>query len=126
MRVKWTVAARMQEHANRLMREEKEKQDMQNAEEKYDDRLNTWEYGNNSNSQPRKDIRTLLITLPTILWANSGCNAINLNDLKDETQVKKQYRKAVRLVHPDRSKQRGDSTERQVYIAYYTLYIVCD
>lgn len=91
--------------------EEKERKARQQAFDDHGDRINDWEYDAKG---VRRNLRTLLTKLPTVLWENSGWKPITLANLVSENHVKKQYRLACKLVHPDRSQQRGDSVERKV------------
>ena len=91
--------------------EEKERQARQQAFDDHGDRINEWEYDAKG---VRRNLRTLLTKLPTVLWQDSGWQPITLANLVQVSHVKKHYRQACKLVHPDRSQQRGDSTERKV------------
>ena len=90
--------------------EDKERAERQDAFDKHGSRIDEWEYDAKG---VRRNLRTLLIKLPDVLWENSGWKPVNLGSLVNVNQCKKHYRKAVRLVHPDRSAHRGDTTERK-------------
>ena len=75
-------------------------------------KLDAWAKGKNDN------IRALLSTLQMVLWEGSGWKEVSMMDLMNPAQVKKQYRKAMIIMHPDKVKQKGGTTE-QVYIADY-------
>uniref|UniRef100_A0A0G4HLX5 J domain-containing protein n=1 Tax=Chromera velia CCMP2878 TaxID=1169474 RepID=A0A0G4HLX5_9ALVE len=50
-----------------------------------------------------KDVRTLISTLETVLWEGANWKAISIADLTmNESEVKKAYRKAVLMCHPDK------------------------
>lgn len=65
---------------------------------KYDDKILFW-VGKGS---LKNHVRVLLCTLQDILWANSGWQRIGMDKLLKADEVKKAYRKAVSIVHPDR------------------------
>jgi hypothetical protein len=59
-----------------------------------------------------RDVRTLIASLPKVLWAESGWEPINLGELMlSEGAVKKAWRRAVILCHPD--KHQSASAEQQ-------------
>lgn len=62
------------------------------------DKMTNWAIKNHN----KKDIRTLLATLHTVMWPNSPWKEISLGDLMTESAVKKFYYKAVMVVHPDK------------------------
>jgi hypothetical protein len=59
-------------------------------------------------------VRVLLCTLDHVLWANHGWERVGMDKLQDPQQVKKFYRKATMLCHPDKI---GESDPEKVYIA---------
>lgn len=59
-----------------------------------------------------RNIRALLSTLHTVLWdGESRWTPVGMADLVTPEQVKKQYRRAVLVVHPDKVSA-GGSTGR--------------
>merc|ERR1719203_1322397 len=53
--------------------------------------------------QSYKDIKVLLSTLHTVTWPNSGWKECPLSELvTNESNIKKYYRKAILLAHPDK------------------------
>ena len=59
-----------------------------------------------------KDIRSLLSSISTVLWNNSGWVDVPIGELMlNETVVKRTYRKAIIMCHPDRHQQ--GSAEQQ-------------
>jgi hypothetical protein len=62
------------------------------------DKMTSWAIKNHN----KKDIRTLLATLHTVMWPNSPWKEISLGDLMTDSAVKKFYYKAVMVVHPDK------------------------
>jgi len=81
----------------------------QDAFERLDPRIRVWEY---QDDHTRRNIRNLLSTLEQILWDNSGWKGCSLSDLLSYKGVKKHYRKAIMVVHPD--KHQKASLEVQV------------
>lgn len=49
-----------------------------------------------------KNVRALLCTLGTVLWEGVRWEQISMADVMTVKQVKQQYRKAARAVHPDK------------------------
>lgn len=62
----------------------------------------------------KKNIRTLLSTMHNVMWENSKWQPASMAKLLNPAEVKKSYRKAMLVVHPD--KNSGRSPE-QVFIA---------
>jgi len=75
-------------------------------------KLEAWAKGKSDN------IRALLSTLQDVLWEGSRWKEVSMMDLMNPAQVKKQYRKAMIIMHPDKVKQKGGTTE-QIFIADY-------
>lgn len=61
-----------------------------------DARIATWRNGKQDN------LRALLGSLDTVLWADSGWKKINLSELVLPNKVKIQYMKGIAKVHPDK------------------------
>lgn len=92
-------------------REEKEKREArEDASTRLGSDLKAWSH------RSRGNIRALLGSLDKVLWESCGWKPINMMDLVDASSVKKQYRKAITVVHPDKVRQRG-ATAEQEYIA---------
>ena len=62
-----------------------------------------------------KNIRTLLSTMHTVMWQDSRWTEIGLGKVMQATDVKKAYRRAMLVVHPD--KNTSGRTPTQVLIA---------
>lgn len=59
-----------------------------------------------------KDVRSLLSSMASVLWANSGWTEVPMGELMmSDAAVKKSYRKAIILCHPD--KHQSASAEQQ-------------
>lgn len=54
-----------------------------------------------------KNIRTLLSTMHTVMWDDSKWTEVNMGKLIQTNDIKKQYRKAMIVVHPDKSSGRN-------------------
>merc|ERR1712048_805789 len=50
-----------------------------------------------------KDIRSLLSTMHEVTWQDSGWKQVTLADLLAPGAIKKTYRKAIIIAHPDKS-----------------------
>lgn len=75
------------------------------AKEKYDKQLDVWA----SNNKEKRNVRSLLSTMHTVLWPGNTWKPLGLGDVIEAKQVKLQYRKAMLVVHPDRcSAQSGE------------------
>lgn len=61
-----------------------------------------------------KNIRTLLSTMHQVMWEGSKWTEVNMGKLINPTDVKKNYRKAMIVVHPDKS---GGRNAEQLLIA---------
>lgn len=62
-----------------------------------------------------KDVRTLLCSIPDVIWADSGYVAPKIGDVMlNANATKKEYRKAILMCHPDKQK---DAPPEQVYRA---------
>jgi hypothetical protein len=73
--------------------------------------LSAWE---NNKDGSRKNIRNLLSSVHTVLWANSGWKSVSFADLMDFNGIKKAHMKVIRVVHPDKL---TDATPEQMVIA---------
>ncbi|GMH41138.1 hypothetical protein BSKO_09048 [Bryopsis sp. KO-2023] len=62
------------------------------------------------------NIRGLLTSLHTVLWEGSGWKELTVGDVLESNQVKKAYRKANLLVHPDKVRQKN-GTDEQIVVA---------
>ncbi|GFR44894.1 hypothetical protein Agub_g6238 [Astrephomene gubernaculifera] len=78
--------------------------------DQYKANIETWKNKNKGN------IRGLLGSLHTVLWADSGWAPVSVADLLEPVQIKKVYMRANLLVHPDKVRQRN-GTPDQVAIA---------
>lgn len=103
------------EKALREMREReakaaKDKADEDEVRKRLEPRIKAWseEHGK------KKQLRALLGTLHTILWAESGWKPVNIGDILDDGKVKKVYFKASRIVHPDKT---GGMTAEHRFLA---------
>eukprot|EP01084_Bolivina_argentea_P020772 38596_1 len=72
-------------------------------------RLDKWEF---DDGNVRRNIRVLLSTLHLALpeCLEHLWTPINMSNVLSDNNVKKQYRKAIRITHPDKSIGRGDNT----------------
>ncbi|XP_068332741.1 uncharacterized protein [Pyrus communis] len=84
-----------------------EQEDRRRIAENLDIKIKSWSYGKEGN------MRALLSSLQSVLWAESGWEPVSLTDLITSGSVKKVYRKATLCVHPDKVQQKGASLEQK-------------
>lgn len=66
---------------------------------------------------PQKNhVRVLLCTLQDVLWKDNGWQRVGMDKLLDPQEVKKHYRKATMLCHPDKVRNYENDPDK-VYIA---------
>ncbi|CAF2061023.1 unnamed protein product [Brassica napus] len=75
-----------------------------------DAKIRKWSSGKSGN------IRSLLSTLPYILWPGCGWKAVPLMDLIEGNAVRKSYQRALLILHPDKLQPKGAS-DNQKYMA---------
>ncbi|EER03615.1 homeobox-containing protein, putative [Perkinsus marinus ATCC 50983] len=94
------IRAKHEEFASRQREETTKREAKLDAQGRLAEELDHWAY--TEQGKP-KDIRTLLSNMEEALWPNSGWNAVSAGELMVNTgAVKKAYRKAIILCHPDR------------------------
>jgi len=76
----------------------REAEELETAKLKHDGNLTVWA----SNNKEKRNVRTLLSTMHTVLWSGHSWKPLSLGDLLAAKQVKLAYRKAMLVVHPDR------------------------
>lgn len=113
-----------EEMARREAEEKQEEQDRREREhwkDTHEQKLKAWEF---EDGHSRRNVRTLIGKLPAVLPAEITNNPkinwkpIPIAKLLTDGQLKRGYFKAIRVVHPDKSSQRGDSIEAQVICDY--------
>mmetsp|Transcript_96095 Transcript_96095/g.299281 ORF Transcript_96095/g.299281 Transcript_96095/m.299281 type:complete len:253 (-) Transcript_96095:84-842(-) len=98
-------------HAERRASEEQLKRDKLKMTNHLYAEMDTW--AKTADGQSFKDVRTLLSTVHSVIWPDSGWQQLPLSELvAKDSNVKKYYRKAILLCHPD--KQQEADPERQV------------
>lgn len=108
---KAAVDAANRVHTERRNSEEQLKKDKLHMSNKLYAEMDGW--AKTADGQNFKDVRTLISTVHTVLWPNSGWQPLPLSELvAKDSNVKKYYRKAVLMCHPD--KQTEADPERQV------------
>lgn len=80
-------------------KKEQEIADFAAAREKHEKMLVAWATTNGG--KDKRNVRTLLSTMQNVLPPGTKWKPIGLGDVLDPNQVKKQYRKAMLVVHPD-------------------------
>jgi hypothetical protein len=78
-------------------KKEREQLEFDSAKVKHEQALNTWA----TNNKEKRNVRTLLSTMHNVLPSDSKWKALGLGDVLEPSQVKKAYRKAMLVVHPD-------------------------
>jgi len=99
--------------------EEKKEEEERNEREHWKDthraRLKAWEY---DTGNVRRNVRTLITKLPDVLpeelIQKTNWKPITVAKLLNPNTLRRGYFKCIRVVHPDKSSQRGDSIECQV------------
>jgi len=91
---------------------EREMAEREHWKDTHDAKLREWEF--DASGSVRRNIRVLIQHLPDVLPSSLAWKPIQLSKLLNDGQLKKGYYKAVRVVHLDKSQQRGDSIETQV------------
>jgi len=113
------VEEKLQEHRDRIEKEEKLIEAKIDTRDKFEERIKAWSHQNNM----RRDLRTLLSTLHNVLWENSKWKTVGLSDVLTPRQIKKQYRKAIMVIHPDRQ---SDKTLEIQVVAEQCFEIIND
>ena len=100
MEVQNNVNKAVQEKRERDAKEAVEADGIEVARQQHDDRLTEWAY--DKTSKQKRNVRTLLTTMHTVLWQPNKWKEVGLADVIQGSQVKMKYRKAMLVVHPDR------------------------
>ncbi|XP_004499175.1 auxilin-like protein 1 isoform X2 [Cicer arietinum] len=101
------VAKALAEKSMRDRLVQKEQEERNRVAEALDADVKRWSSGKAGN------LRALLSTLQYILGPDSGWQPIPLTEIVTATAVKKAYRKATLVVHPDKLQQRGASIQQK-------------
>ena len=109
-RVRAAMRAKLQEKRDREIAAVAEQAERQVLKDLIGADIDEWLRQNQGN------IRTMLAKLGDVLWENHGYKSPGLNDLIEANAVKKAYHKALIIIHPDKVRQKGGSTD-QCYIA---------
>ena len=89
----------LDEIRNRKIQEEAAKEEEDVVRKRLEPRIKAWseEHGK------KKQLRALLASLHTILWPGANWKQISIGDVLDDAKVKKNFHKASRVVHPDKT-----------------------
>eukprot|EP00242_Pyramimonas_sp_CCMP2087_P004282 CAMPEP_0198197272 /NCGR_PEP_ID=MMETSP1445-20131203/879_1 /TAXON_ID=36898 /ORGANISM="Pyramimonas sp., Strain CCMP2087" /LENGTH=743 /DNA_ID=CAMNT_0043866509 /DNA_START=315 /DNA_END=2546 /DNA_ORIENTATION=- len=109
-RVNARVQQSLIEKRGREQEEHKQQQAREQAECEWGVKLHEWIHNNKGN------IRALLGSMETVLWDGHKWTSVKMTDLITPASVKKAYRKALLVVHPDKVKQ-SSPTPLKMYIA---------
>ena len=105
--VEENVEHALREKQERDQRERVEAIELDDARNKFDKNLTAWQTVN----KEKRNVRTLLTTMHTVLWAGNSWKPIGLGDVIEPKQVKLQYRKAMLIVHPDKVSKLSTETQ---------------
>lgn len=87
------------EEVQKIWKEEANlRNDKQDAEKEFSEKLNNWETRNHQ----KNNIRALLATMHNVLWKDSGWEPVGPGDLITNAQVKSTYLKSLNIIHPDK------------------------
>ena len=100
MEVNNNVSAALREKKARDRADAIEADGIETARLQHDERLSEWAYDNKSKA--KRNVRTLLSSMHTVLWQPNKWKEVGLADVIQGSQVKMKYRKAMLVVHPDR------------------------
>ena len=100
MEVQSNVNKAVQEKRERDAKDAAEAAGIEEARKVHDERLTEWAY--DKTSKQKRNVRTLLTTMHTVLWQPNKWKEVGLADVIQGSQVKAKYRKAMLIVHPDR------------------------
>eukprot|EP00850_Spirogloea_muscicola_P020709 SM000224S07097 [mRNA] locus=s224:160842:164203:+ [translate_table: standard] len=104
------LAAAINEKNQRDLHQVREQAERQRAGDLLDAEIKRWAAGKEGN------LRALLSTLQYVLWPECNWTPVSLTDVIEGQSVKKVYRRATLVVHPDKVQQKG-ATIQQKYIA---------
>lgn len=89
--------------------ERKHEIEWEEARRKHEQRIEMWK-----GQQMLNSIKILLCTLHTVMWEGSDWKVMGMDKLSDPSQVKKSYRRAILITHPNKVNQ---SPTEQKFIA---------
>ena len=89
----------LQEVRDREEQKKKDEAEEDMVRKKLEPRIKAWseEHGK------KKHLRALLASLHTILWPEANWKQISIGDVLDDSKVKRNFHKASRVVHPDKT-----------------------
>lgn len=97
-------------HVEQQSKEEEMKKSKVELGAKLGEELDRW--AKTADGSSFKDIRSLLVTLHEVMWANSAWAPLGMSELIQEGRIKKYYRKAILLTHPDRQQENAEQQVR--------------
>jgi len=83
---------------NRNAREDEENDEQIRLQDELEPRILKWSH----KEKIRNNLRTLLYTLPDIVWQNSGWDAVDFSSLMDVNTIKRTYKIAMVKLHEDK------------------------
>lgn len=104
------VDAANSKHIEQQKKEEDMKKNKVELAGKLGEELDRW--AKTADGSNFKDIRSLLVTVHEVMWPNSGWAPLGMSELIQEGRIKKYYRKAILLTHPDRQQENAEQQVR--------------
>eukprot|EP01029_Cantina_marsupialis_P025337 TRINITY_DN669_c0_g2_i1.p1 TRINITY_DN669_c0_g2~~TRINITY_DN669_c0_g2_i1.p1 ORF type:complete len:394 (-),score=104.66 TRINITY_DN669_c0_g2_i1:165-1346(-) len=101
------IQDRVDEVRRRDEREAEQEEERHQAHLELGDKVTAWEM----ESGQRRNLRTLLATLHTVLWEGATWKPCSISTLLSPSQVRRKYLRALPVVHPD--KNSGKETNRK-------------
>ena len=92
-------------------KEEKDREDRDAAYQKFENPIQNWI----GRGMIKNNIKILLCTVQDILWKDNKWQRISMADMMTPQDVKKIYRKAINMFHPD--KMMSEKDPDKLYIA---------
>jgi hypothetical protein len=101
--------------------EERKREEWQDSAARHQTRIDQWVGGGKQVPgfmAPKKNhIKVLLCSLHTVLWEGNTWQVIGMDKMQDPNQVKKYYRKAMMMCHPDKINTNTEKNQDKVFIA---------
>jgi len=111
------IQAKLEEQWERDTKAAFEEAERHEAADLHSEKLRAWEKSNQGN------IRSLLAHLESVLWEGSGLKPVGIMDLVEASAVKKAFRRAIVVVHPDKVIAKGGTSE-QKYVASFVYDVL--
>ena len=105
-----------------FQKEEKKQEEWHESAGKFQEKIDQWVGGGKPMPgvfiQPKKNhIKVLLCSLHSVLWEGNNWQIVGMDKMNDPNQVKKFYRKAMMMCHPDKINVNTVQNADKVFIA---------